>query len=253
MKILAVVAVLLAAITACSDSPSSPGGTLPIVQNCRIIADESKGDTVTVAWDPLDVEVDGYRVWYADTDPGNWNIIAQVEGTTTQHIASRTGYYCVEALKGIDTSEDQSNKANNRASMYMIDDTLMVAGTCGIAFYETHTALGDASSPGFEQDLYIERQGDTILFYRGNFNPADYPAGRNSMIAQSNNFLAPGPGDDAWKNSMAALEGNSYFVQLESGYYAVFSVDTVFDDWVVLNSSQFQPIFGLRLFNHFIF
>ncbi len=40
---------------------------------------------------------------------------------------------------------------------------------------------------------------------------------------------------------------------LENGYYAVFSVDTVFDNWVVINSSQYQPIIGVRLFNPFIY
>ncbi len=77
-------------------------------------------------------EVDGYRVWYADTNPGNWEIVAQVEGTATQHIATRTGYYCVDAIKALDSSEEQSNKADNRAEMYLVDDTMSVYGNSGI-------------------------------------------------------------------------------------------------------------------------
>ncbi len=247
-------AVLVTALfTACSDSPSSPGGTLPVVQNCRIVEDDCAGDTVAVAWDPVSVEVDGYRVWYADTNPGNWEIVAQVEGTATQHIATRTGYYCVDAIKALDSSEEQSNKADNRAEMYLVDDTMSVYGNSGIQFFETHTALGDASQESFAQDLYIEWAGDTILFYSGNHDPENYPGGTASMIAPANNYLAPGPGDTAWKNSAAAIEGYSYFVMLENGYYAVFSVDTVFDNWVVINSSQYQPIIGVRLFNPFIY
>ena len=49
----------LVLFAACSDSPESPSGTLPIVQNCRIMEDECKGDTVVVAWDAVAVEVDG--------------------------------------------------------------------------------------------------------------------------------------------------------------------------------------------------
>jgi hypothetical protein len=253
MRVLSLILGVSLLIAGCSDSPSSPGGTLPVVQNCRIDTENCKGDTITVAWDPVSVEVDGYRVWYADTNPGNWEIVAQVEGTSTQHIATRTGYYCVDAIKALDSSEDQSNKADDRAEMYLVDDTMSVYGNSGIQFFETHTALGDASQDSFAQDLYIEWAGDTILFYSGNHDPENYPGGTASMIATANNYLAPGPGDAAWKNSAAAIEGSSYFVMLENGYYAVFSVDTVFDNWVVINSSQYQPIFGVRLFNPFIY
>ncbi|MCD4709133.1 MAG: hypothetical protein K8S62_15530 [Candidatus Sabulitectum sp.] len=252
MKYLAVLSALIL-LAACSDSPNTPRGTLPIVQNCRIMKGECKGDTVIIAWDSLSVEVDGYRVWFSDTDPGTWNIIVQVEGTTTQHIATRTGYYCVDAIKGIDFSEDQSNKANDRASMHMIEDTLTVDGTNGIRFKDSHTSIGDASQASFAQDIYIHKEGDTILFYRGNFEPETYPGGSNSMIASGSNYLAPGPGDSAWKNSTAAQDAAGFFVQLENGDYASFWVDTVFNNSVVLNSNQYQAITGLRLFNPFIF
>lgn len=244
---------VLILFAACSDSPNSPGGTLPIVQNCRIEEEQSKGDTVVVAWDSVSVDVDGYRLWYAETDPGNWSIIAQVEGTTAQHVATRTGYYCVDAIKGIDSSEDQSAKANDRAEMFLIDDTLTVGGVNGIKFAETHTALGDASDASFAQDLYIAREGDTILFFRGDFDPATYPGGTNSMIAPSTNYLAPGRGDSAWKNSAAVQDGDRFFVQLDINEYALFWVDTVYNDTVVLNSNQYQSITGLRLFNPFVF
>ena len=252
MKYMVCLSVLLL-IAACSDSPNSPGGTLPIVQNCRIMETECKGDTVVIAWDSLTVEVDGYRIWFSDTDPGEWNIVSQVEGTTTQHIATTTGYYCVDAIDGIDSSEDQSNKANDRAEMYLIDDTLTVGALNGIKFEATHTALGDAYDPDFAQDLYVEKEGDTILFYRGDFEPGTYPGGTNSMIASATNWLAPGRGNSAWKNSAAVQDGDRFFVQLENNDFALFWVDTVYNDTVVLNSSQYQDITGLRLFNPFIF
>lgn len=239
--------------SACSDSPSSPGGNLPTVQNCRIVEEECKGDTVTVAWDAVNVEVDGYRVWYATTDPGDWQNIAQVEGTSTQHIATSTGYYCVEAMKGIDLSEDLSNKANDRADGHLLADTLTVGGIDGLMFAETHTAFGSSADSTFAQDLYIGKEGDTILFYRGNYDEQNHPGGTNSFIAPSSNLVAPGPGDAAWISSAAPQDGSTFFVQLESGYYAHFWVDTVFNDSVVLNSNQYQSILSLRLFNSFIY
>ncbi len=244
---------VLALIAGCSDSPNAPGGTLPVVQNCRVVAQESRGDTVAVAWDPVGVEVDGYRVWFASTVPGNWQIIAQVEGTAVTHIATSTGYYSVDAIKGIDSSESTSNRADNRAGMFMLDDTLTVYGTDGIRFTPTHVSIGNASDPSFPQDIFIRWEGDTILFHRGDFDPENYPGGSGSLIASATNTLAPGPGDGAWKNTIAPQEGARYFVALENGDYAMFWVDTVFDTIVVINSSQYQAIPGLRLFNPFIF
>ncbi|MCK5133306.1 MAG: hypothetical protein KAR40_14285 [Candidatus Sabulitectum sp.] len=238
---------------ACSDSPNSPGGDLPIVQNCRIMETECKGDTVVVAWDVVTVEVDGYGIWFSDTDPGDWINIARVEGTTTEHIATSTGYYCVRAIKGINSSEDFSNKANNRAEMYLLSDTLTVNDINGIRFEAAQTTIGNATEAGFAQDLYIAKSGDTILMYRGNTEPATYPGGSNSLLSTASNFVAPGPGDAAWKNSAAVQNGTGYFVQLESGDYAYFMVDTVATDYVVIGSSQYQSITSLRLFNTFLF
>ncbi len=251
-RILAI-ALLMAVLSGCSDSPGTPGGTLPVVQNCRIVPEECRGDTVTVAWDPVTVDVDGYRVWFSTTSPGSWQIVAQVEGAATAHIAASTGYYCVEAIKGIDTSEALSNKANDRADMFLLDDTLSVWGQNGIRFLPTHVELGSASDPSFHQDLYIGWEGDAILFYRGNYDPESFPGGRYSSISTASNTLAPGPGDAAWKSVIAAQEGARYFVALENGHYALFWIDTLFDSMVILNSSQYQGIHGLRLFNPFVF
>ncbi len=239
--------------TACSDSPSSPGGTLPVVQNCRIVDDQCKGDTVVIAWDPVEIEVDGYGLYFATTDPGDWQNIARIPETTFEHIATSTGYYCVQAIDGLDVSQSFSNEANDRADQHLLTDTLTVGGTDGLMFAETHTAFGSSADSSFTQDLYIGREGDTILFYRGNYDPQGHPGGTESYIAQSSNYLAPGPGDSAWKSSAAPQDGSSFFVQLESGYYAHFSVDTVFNDSVVLVSNQYQSIRSLRLFNTFIF
>jgi len=253
MKRILFAAAAVTLFIACSDSPSSPGGTLPVVQNCRIEENLCKGDSITVAWDPVAVEVDGYRLWYADTDPGDWQNIAQVPGTTYQHIATRTGYYCVEAMEGLDLSEDLSNKANDRADGHLLTDTLTVGGIDGLIFEETHTAFGASSDGSFAQDLYIGKEGDTILFYRGNYDEEYHPGGTNSMIAAASNYLAPGPDDPAWKNSAAPQDGSTFFVKLENGHYAHFWVDTVFNDSVVLNSNQYQSITSVRLFNPFIY
>lgn len=239
-------------ISGCSDSPGAPGGTLPVVQNCRVATDASRGDTVTVAWDPVSVEVDGYRVWFSTTNPGNWQIIAQVEGTTALHIASSTGYYCVDAIEGINSSEEQSNKADDRAEMFSLDDTLS-ASVNGIQFLPTHVAVGDASDPSFRQDLYVEWEGDTALFCRGDYDPEGYPGGSYSHVAQASNTLAPGPGDSAWQSTIAVQDGASYFVSLGSGDYAMLSVDSASSEMVLLSFSQYQKIPGLRLFNPFLF
>jgi len=253
MKYLSLILGAALLIAGCSDSPSSPGGTLPVVQNCRIDTENCKGDTITVAWDPVNVEVDGYRLWFATTDPGDWQNIAQVEGTSFEHIATSTGYYCVEAMEGIDLSEDLSNKANDRADMHLLTDTLVVGGTDGLSFSETHTAFGSSSDPSFAQDVFIGKEGDTILFYRGNYDPENHPGGTQSYLAPSSNYVAPGPGDTAWKSSVAPQDGSTFFVELESGYYAHFFVDTVYADTVVVGSNQFQSIQSVRLFNPFIY
>ncbi|MCK5037165.1 MAG: hypothetical protein KAS73_14810 [Candidatus Sabulitectum sp.] len=252
MKYLMILSALVL-FAACSDSPESPSGTLPIVQNCRIMEDECKGDTVVVAWDAVAVEVDGYEIWFAETDPGNWVNIARVEGTTTEHIATSTGYYCVKALKGIDLSEDFSNKANDRAELHLLSDTLTVSGINGIRFEAAQTTIGDATETDFAQDLYIAKSGDTILMYRGNTEPATYPGGSNSLLSTASNYVAPGPGDASWMNSAAVQNGTDYFVQLENGDYAYFVVDTVATDFVVIGSTQYQSITSLRLFNTFLF
>lgn len=252
MKGFAAVCLLVLLVSGCSDSPSSPGGTLPVVQNCRILADASRGDTVTVAWDSVQVEVDGYRVWFSTTNPGNWQIIAQVEETSAVHIASSTGYYCVDAIEGINSSEDQSNKADDRAEAFALDDTLDIVNN-GIRFLPTHVEVGDASDSSFRQDLYVKWEGDTALFCRGNYDPESYPGGSYSHVAQASNTLAPGPGDSAWQSTIAVQDGASYFVSLESGDYAMLSVDSADFDMVILGFSQYQTIAGLRLFNPFIF
>ena len=213
MKYLAVVSALVL-FAACSDSPDSPGGTLPVVQNCRIMETESSGDTVVVAWDSLTVEVDGYRIWFADTDPGDWSIIAQVEGTTTQHIATSTGYYCVDAIKGIDVSEEQSNKANDRASFYLLSDTLTVGAVNGIRFEDAQTTTGDATSADFAQDLYIAKSGDTILMYRAR----DYHRhGKRALRVLS--ISAPSPWQTfRQQNSLHLLHHTLPFVIVPEGF-----------------------------------
>ncbi len=254
MKYLAIVFLpALILFAACSDSPDSPPGTLPVVQNCRIMEAECKGDTVVVAWDAVNVEVDGYRIWFSDTDPGDWGIASQVEGTSTQYVATSTGYYCVDAIKGLDSSEDQSNKANNRAEMYLLSDTLTIDATNGIRFVEAQPVLGNATEASFEQDLFIAKSGDTILMYRGNSEPGLYPGGTNSMISSASGYVAPGAEDSAWKNSFAVQSTTDYFVKLENGDYAYFFVDTVATDFVVIGQTQYQSITGLRLFNPFVF
>ncbi len=252
MKFLVFVSVL-ALFIACSDSPDAPSGSLPVVQNCRILETECKGDTVKIAWDAVNVEVDGYRIWFANTDPGDWNIISQVEGTVTEHVATSTGYYCIDAIEGIDSSEDQSNKANNRAEMYLLSDTLTIGENNGIRFEEAQPVIGDAAEANFAQDLYIAKSGDTILMYRGNSEPGIYPGGSNSLMAVASGQVAPGVEDDAWKNSIALQNTSDYFVQLENGDFAYFNVDTVAADFIVLGQTQYQTISGLRLFNPFVF
>ncbi|MCK5065431.1 MAG: fibronectin type III domain-containing protein, partial [Candidatus Fermentibacteraceae bacterium] len=116
MKYAALAAAVLIVMVGCSTEPASPSGTLPVVQNLTVNETESKGDTVVLHWDPLDVEVDGYHVYWSSTSPGTWHENVTTDTTLTE-IAESTRYYFVKASKGVDYSSDNSNEVDTQAAL----------------------------------------------------------------------------------------------------------------------------------------
>ncbi|MBN1434491.1 hypothetical protein JW921_06995 [Candidatus Fermentibacterales bacterium] len=239
-------------VLACSDNPETPGGTLPVVQNCRILFESCRGDTVVIAWDSLDVEVDNYRVWFADTDPGNWSVVATTPATVTEDIALSTGYYCVDAVRGDDESSDQSDKADNIAIVFGGEgDTLSFETQCGLAFGDSAIVFGDPSDPGFAQDVVLtDRLGGGFTAFSGDFDPGIYPGGSASLLAPVEGKVAPHPDSSAWVEELdLAGSPHSAFVRLDSGYYAYFLVSTLTDTTYQFLTAQLHAWPGIRLFN----
>ncbi|MCK4806682.1 MAG: hypothetical protein KAT09_03500, partial [Candidatus Aegiribacteria sp.] len=186
MKMYLAVAVALAvAIVGCSNDPSAPSGSLPNVQNLDINEPASKGDSVVLVWDALEVEVDGYHIYYATTVPGDWSEIASTPDTTWTHIASSTGYYQLTASKGLDTSSGFSNRVDTRAEASILERELRANTTSnGLVFYDDGAGwgLGCADSAGFAQDIYIGIANSKIYIYSGNHNPSQYPGGHDTKL-----------------------------------------------------------------------
>jgi hypothetical protein len=259
MKTIAVLSVLAAFAIAlsCSDDPTSPTGTLPIVQNLVIIEDSCGGQTVFLSWDAVDVEdLDGYEVWYATTDPGDWGIAFNVNAPDTfgVHVPTQTGHYTVVARKGMDTSSDYSNEVNTLAIRNYDTYQLRTDGNTGLIFGETAASTGDATSPDYHQDIYVAEADSLIYVYAGNHDPATYPGGASTLLAPNTNGtnVAPEPGSTDWVDSVQVSNWDNIFVMLDSGYYVEFQVaDTVYTTGFNIDAYEYQAIHTLRLFNVF--
>ena len=237
---------------ACTDNPSTPGGTLPVVQNCRILFEQCRGDTVYIGWDALDVDVDFYRVWFASTDPGNWEVVDSTESTVSEDIALSTGYYCVDAVAGEDESQEQSDKADNRTIRFVGEgDTLTYADHGGMIFGDSTIVFGDPTDPAFEQDLVLVGSATGLATaWSGDFDPGTCPGGSSSLLALVDGSVAPPADSAAWVDHVdLGDEEISAYVRLESGYYAWFALLDTTDSTFVFWTSQLHAWPGIRLFN----
>ncbi len=255
-KYLAAAVVLAVAIAGCSNDPSAPSGTLPNVQNLMIDTAASKGDSVVLVWDALDVEVDGYRIYYATTVPGDWSEVASTADTTWTHIALSTGYYELTAFQGLNTSSGFSNRVDTRAQSSILERELRVNTTSnGLVFYDEGAGwgLGCADSAGFAQDIYIGIANSKIYIYSGNHNPSMYPGGHDTKLCPRglHGYVAPGQGSSNWVDSVQVTDFNWIFVQLDNDHYVEFYVDSVYTNGADLLSFEYQLIKNLRLFNVF--
>jgi len=239
-----------------SDEPTSPTGTLPVVHNLVISEDSCGGQDVFLSWDAVDVEdLDGYEVWYATTDPGDWGIAFNVNAPDTfgLHVPTQTGHYTVVARKGMDTSSDYSNEVNSLATRNYDTYQLRTDGNSGLIFAENSATTGDASSADFAQDVYVAESGNLLYVYTGNHDPEHYPGGHATLLAPVSGLnYAPEPGSSDWVDSIQVDDWNNVFVMLEDGYYAEFQIaDTVYTNGFDVDAFEYQSILGLRLFNVF--
>jgi hypothetical protein len=244
-------ALAAAALIAACGEPSSPSGTLPVVQNVRIIEELCKGDTVVVGWDALEVPVDGYHIYYSPLAV-TWSEFLS-EDTTYTHIAGSTGYYYVKASEGLDYSSDNSNEADTRATVVPGDWELRFGPDAqnGIIFGENGAVMGEASSDSFAQDIYVGEANSLIYLYSGDCNPDSFPGGSHTMLVLqgSHGDEAPEPGSSEWLDSVQVTGVNWVFLQLEDGHYLELVVDSVYTNGADISTYEYQSIEHLRLFN----
>ncbi len=255
-KYLAAALILALAIVGCTNDPSSPSGSLPNVSNVRIDETASKGDSVVLIWDALDVEVDGYHIYFATTVPGDWTERGSTSDTTWTHIASSTGYYELTASQGLNTSSGYSNRVDSRAEETILERELRTDSTTnGLMFYSDGTGwdIGCADSADFAQDIYIGIAASKVYIYSGNHNPAQYPGGNDTKLCPHgcHGNVAPEHNSLEWVDSVQVTDFNWIFVQLDNNHYAEFYVDSVFTNGADLFSFEYQLIDYLRLFNVF--
>ena len=191
-------------ITACNE-PSSPSGSLPVVQNVRIIEELSYGDTVVIGWDPLDVPVDGYHIYFSPLEI-TWDEFLS-EDTTYMHIAGSTGFYYLKASEGLNYSSGNSNRVDTRTNLVLGDFELRFgtdADQNGIVFGENGAVLGDASDAGFEQDIYVGESGSLVYLYSGDHQPDSFPGGGHTMLVLKgcHGNKAPEPTSAEWVDSV---------------------------------------------------
>ncbi|MBN2607512.1 MAG: hypothetical protein JXA64_00235 [Candidatus Fermentibacteraceae bacterium] len=253
MKKYLIISTVMALVLGCSSEPSAPSGTLPDVQNLQIDEDASRGDTVVLFWDPVDVTVDGYHIYFATTIPGSWSEYVSAD-TTYAHIAASAGYYQVKASQGLNYSAGFSNRVDTRAEAQMNERQMRVGTESnGLVFYDNGTGwgLGCADSMDFAQDIYIDTVGNKLYLFSGNADPVMYPGGNDTRLCPRgcHGRVAPEPGSLDWVDSVQVTDFDWVFVQLSNDHYAELYIDSVFTNGADLLSYEYQLIDFLRLFN----
>lgn len=247
-----VLPILAAAILAAAcGEPSTPSGTLPVVQNVRIIEELCKGDTIVVGWDPLEVPVDGYHIYFSPLEV-SWDEYL-TEDTLYTHIAGSSGYYYVKASEGLNYSSDNSNRVDTRATVNLGDFELRFGpgASNGIIFGENGAVTGDASSDSFAQDIYIGEVDNLVYLFSGDAHPDSFPGGNPTMLVLKgcHGNEAPEPSSSEWVDSVQVNGADWIFLRLENGHYLELIVDSVYTDGADISSYQYQPIESVRLFN----
>lgn len=254
MKKYIILSALMAMLIACSNEPSAPSGDLPDVQNLRIDEDASKGDSVVLVWDALEVQVTSYNIYFSTTYPGDWGQPGAVLDTTWTHLTTSTGYYQVKAQDGTNYSQGFSNRVDTRAESQILEREMRVGGQAnGIVFYTDGSGwgLGCADSADFAQDVYLDTVDNKLYLYSGNANPALYPGGSDTRLCPRgcHGRLAPEPSSAEWVDSVQVTDFDWVFVELANDHYAELYIDSVFTNGVDLLSYEYQLIDFLRLFN----
>ena len=238
----------------CTSDPGGPTGTLPVVQNLVVLEDSCRGDSVVLSWDAVDVEdLDGYDIWFARTDPGDWNPDLNTPDTTVMHVVSSTGYYQVMARKGLDTSSGYSNQVNTIAERIYSTYELRTDGNTGLVFGEEGATTGDASSAEFAQHIYVAEKNNLLYVFSGTHDPENYPGGLSTLLAprSGGSNVAPHPDSEDWIDSVQVSEWGHVFVMLDTDYYVEFRVaDTLYTNGFDIDIYEYQTIQSLRLFNY---
>lgn len=153
--------------------------SIPKVQDL-VLDQASSGRTVVLAWSPVGIEVDGYEVYFRESESSDWEVEQTVTETGATITASCAGYYSVRAYIGSQYSEEYSVSVSTMPSIvnttYTIYDNYSPANYhSGIIFGESSAQTGFAPSSNFLQDIYVydeSMKGDLeVWFYSGNYGP----------------------------------------------------------------------------------
>ncbi|GEM_PF-903077 len=257
MILLSIAVAILVVTTGCKSEPSGPSGTLPQVRNLQVVESVTKGDTVVLAWDPLDVEVTSYNVFYAKTDPGDWKKVGSTTDTTYTHFITTAGCYLLQAQNGDDYSSAYSNQADTWAFVSGDSSVSLTtgAGNNGMSFRKVGKdsvvcTIGNAEASDFAQDIYIDVTGGSVYMYSGNAHPESHPGGKNTKLSfrGCQDPIAPEPGSTAWVDSLEAPYNDYVFIKLDDNFVELY-VREQSDGTVEILFWEYQLIDHLRIFN----
>ncbi len=260
-------AIAIAVLAACTgDDPSGPTGDLPIVQNLRLDSADCEDRTVALEWDAVtEEEVDGYEVRFDPSASGNYSEVEKVNGTSYEHTADQAGQYVVLAYKGEDYSSGNSNVVSTMpviiTTTYSIYDNFAPAQyNSGFIFGFAGGETGQASSPGFVQDIYAydPTKGtdgdDDVYLYSGDFGT--FGNGNTTNLTYSEGTEPAGYPSNPWVTNLAVYSNDVIFCELYDGYFAKMLNMTVQAEPQSQNGTEvrftyeIQGIQGLYLFTN---
>jgi len=149
---------------------------LPAVQDLQI-ADGSGGRTVILEWAPVQLEIEGYLIFFKEHEENDWTLVGTAADELFSHEAVSAGYYSVMAYKGGVTSSEYSEPVSTMPSIvettYTIYDNYAPANYHnGFIFGAEWGQTGFASSSSFYQDIYAHDDGkgdNDVSLYSGNY------------------------------------------------------------------------------------
>ncbi len=248
------------------DSPGGGGGELPVVQNLRLYSAACEDRTVVLEWDAVTGEdVDGYEVRFDPSASGTYSSVGQVTGTTYNHTADQAGQYVVLAYRGDDYSSGNSNVVSTMpviiTTTYSIYDNFAPASYhTGFIFGFGGGQTGQASSPGFVQDIYAydPTRGtdgdDDVYLYSGDYGA--FGNGNATNLTWSEGTEPAGYPTNPWTTNFRVYSNDVIFCELYDGYYAKMLNMTVQAEPQSQNGTEvrftyeIQGIQGLYLFTN---